>query len=37
MSASPPPLSSSTKIDLSRSRVLLLDDNRAHLDIWAGC
>ncbi len=36
MSASPPQLSSSTQIDLSRSRVLLLDDNRAHLDMLGG-
>lgn len=31
-----PPLSSSTKVDLSRSRALLLDDNRAHLDMLGG-
>ena len=36
MAALPPLLSSSTRIDLSRSRVLLLDDNRAHLDMLGG-
>src|SRR5687767_7629920 len=32
----PPLLSSNTRIDLSRSRALLLDDNRAHLDMLGG-
>jgi DNA-binding response OmpR family regulator len=31
-----PPLSSGTKVDLSRSRALLLDDNRTHLDMLGG-
>jgi DNA-binding response OmpR family regulator len=34
--ALPPLLSSNTRIDLSRSRALLLDDNRAHLDMLGG-
>lgn len=33
MSAVPPLLSSGAKIDLSRSRALLLDDNQTHLDL----
>lgn len=36
MTALPPTLSSNTRIDLSRSRALLLDDNRAHLDMLSG-
>ena len=33
MTTLPPLVSSNTKIDLSRSRALLLDDNRVHLDM----
>ncbi len=33
MPGTPPLLSSTAKIDLSRSRALLLDDNRTHLDM----
>lgn len=36
MSGIPPLLSSSLKIDLSRSRALLLDDNRTHLEMLSG-
>ncbi len=36
MAPIPSLLSPSAKIDLSRSRVLLLDDNRAHLDMLSG-
>lgn len=33
MAGAPPLLSATAKIDLSRSRALLLDDNRTHLDL----
>lgn len=36
MSALPPLLSSGAKIDLSRSRALLLDDNAVHLEMLSG-
>lgn len=36
MAVPPSLLSSSTKVDLGRSRALLLDDNRAHLDMLSG-
>lgn len=36
MTAAPPLLSSGAKIDLSRSRALLVDDNAIHLDMLSG-
>ena len=36
MTAVPPLLSSNAKIDLSRSRALLIDDNPIHLDMLSG-
>lgn len=36
MSQTPPLLSSGSKIDLSRSRALLVDDNPVHLDLLSG-